>query len=193
MKLIAEIDTAHILRAWKEIGQRGARKVSVQAINRAIKPEVGRIRKDVAESLTGVTQRSLKGRFKVVKAHARNVSAALYMKAHKLRWPKLRVAKLKRGVNFAGTHKPSAFFAVMKTGHQGYWERVGPGSTPIRELGLDLKPAIEKAFRRSERRVLKSFGDLFPPLMQKEAEKVMAKAKAKRGKRFARGLVRILR
>lgn len=181
LKFEAVVENAPaVQRALAEIGKRGARKAAVQALNAALKPEP--LRQEVAAA-ANVPQKALLGRIKIFKASVRNLAAAVYFNPQDLRWPDLTARphretgpRPKGGVVIGRRRFSRAFFARLRGGKAGYYERVGAARLPIRAVGIPIKAFAVAAMRGARRRARREFDKQFPIFFEREKKRILAKA-----------------
>ena len=175
MKFSVKFDSRQVNVALNDIKGKGVKKAKTLALNRAMKPEGKRLRKDLA-AMVGVDADVLTDRVVVVDAKQRDKGAVAYVKTHPLRWPKVKAEPVAGGgVKLGNVKYNQAFFAQMPDGKEGYFQRRGRARLPIDQIGIDMVKPAARAVTKSEGRVLRSFQKHFPIYMQKEIDKVMAK------------------
>ena len=181
------LDPKPIDRMLKELGRTSANKVARQSINVAMAPESKLVRAHIIRAAK-VPAAALKAKaFKIVKATAKNLAAVVYANVVVLKWPHIKVTALQRGgLKFGNTRLAHAFGIrkggitvapiTLKSGHQGYFQRRGSSPYPIDELKVDVRKETDSAMTLSADRALLRYLKLFPKVMQKEIDRLAAKA-----------------
>lgn len=128
-----------------------------RALNKSVKAGQSVGVKQIAKDI-GIKQGLVRKALKMVKAH-RHCHRAILQVTHNKRLTILQIdpqaKQLDSGVRYRLGQKrqliPQAFIAVMKSGHQGVFKRIGKSRLPIRELkgpGIShvfMKEAIQQA------------------------------------------------
>lgn len=180
--LSVEFDAYTVDQALKELRLVAVRKVTRQAINASLRPELLKIKRQVATAAK-VPVKALKSRPKFVKAKGDYVSAVIYFKEHPVGYPSVPVTPLARGGVRLGRHYrfDKAFLTkVRRTGQEQYFQRRGESRYPIDRIGVELKPHVRSALAAASKRATRNFKRVhFPEYFGRERERIFAKANAK--------------
>ena len=177
MKLSAKWDSRGLKRYHKELGDSGLRRIHAKAINAGMAPQRSRIAKDVSGRL-GVPAKYIRPRLtKLLRAKTRRMSAAYYAHYHALRYKDgVTYRPLARGgVKVGGVKYNESFYAIMPSGHEGWFQRRGSTPLPIDEVTIPLEDAMNRSLRTAELRAGGESIRALPGIARKEIARLQAK------------------